>query len=230
MFHVAPVADGTSGGRERRADDVERGRDVLGVDVEVGDRAHRARVERAHDHAAARASCGAAARGRRRPRRSTMLVSTVAGSSVDARRARPGPRPACARSRGPRPAARRGGRARTARPRRRSPPGAARRRASACSATPRRSARASRPGTAPSGAPRPFVKSSHAVSKPARPLGGGHAGRDDRVHQPRAVHVQPQPVGLGATSTTSRSCSSGHTRPPAMFVVCSTDTSRERGE
>ncbi len=33
-----------------------------------------------------------------------------------------------------------------------------------------------------------------------------------------------------ATATTSRSCSSGHTRPPAMFVVCSTDTSRERGE
>ena len=32
-----------------------------------------------------------------------------------------------------------------------------------------------------------------------------------------------------ATSSTQRTCSSGHTRPPPMFVVCSTDTRRSRG-
>ncbi len=32
-----------------------------------------------------------------------------------------------------------------------------------------------------------------------------------------------------ATASTARICSSGQTRPPAMFVVCSIETSRERG-
>ena len=53
-------------------------------------------------------------------------------------------------------------------------------------------------------------------------LGGGHARGDDGVHQPRAVHVQPQPVRRARRRRTARSCASGHTRPPAMFVVCST--------
>ena len=32
-----------------------------------------------------------------------------------------------------------------------------------------------------------------------------------------------------ATPRTPSICSVGHTRPPAMFVVCSSETSRERG-
>ena len=41
------------------------------------------------------------------------------------------------------------------------------------------------------------MKSIHAVSKPRVHSLGGHARGDDRVHQPRAVHVQPQARVLG---------------------------------
>ena len=76
----------------------------------------------------------------------------------------------------------------------------------------------------------PCEKSSHAVSNPRVHSSARDAGGDHRVHQPRAVHVQRAARAPRATSTTARSCSSGHTWPPARFVVCSTDTSRERGE
>ena len=63
-----------------------------------------------------------------------------------------------------------------------------------------------------------------------RPLRGRDPAGDDGVHQPRAVHVEAQSVGLRDLARTSRSCASGHTWPPARFVVCSTDTEpRARG-
>ena len=145
-------------------------------------------------------------------------------TSQPARRAR---RPAGARSRGPRPAARRGGRARAGSPRRRSRPGGTRRRH--LLPAPRLVDQLARAGEhAPTGAPRPLVKSSQAVSKPPANSAALVARRHDRVHQPRAVEVRAQAV-LAATSSTSPSGSSGHTRPPPMLVVCSTETTRERG-
>ena len=63
----------------------------------------------------------------------------------------------------------------------------------------------------------------------ARVVGGRDAARDDRVHQPRAVEVRAQPVLDARRRARRRSPRSGQTRPPPMLVVCSTDTSRERG-
>ena len=150
---------------------------------------------------------------------------------LDARQLRQARRRARARSRGPRPAARRGGRARTARPRRRcpawriAPP-------DHLLVAPRlvdQLARA-RPGTAPTGAPRPFVKSIQAVSKPARPLGAparrrprprsSAARRPGAARSPCLARDLDAPRAAARAATRARRrCSSSARR----------DTSRERG-
>jgi hypothetical protein len=72
------------------------------------------------------------------------------------------------------------------------------------------------------------VKSSHAVSKPPAQ---SRAGIPDATtafisRAPSRCARMPAPR---ATASTASICSSDHTRPPAIFVVCSSDTSRERG-
>ena len=73
------------------------------------------------------------------------------------------------------------------------------------------------------------MKSSQAVSNPAVI---SDAGTPDATTAfiSRAPSMCSRSPCSCATSTTPRSCASGQTRPPAMFVVCSTLTSRERGE
>ena len=82
--------------------------------------------------------------------------------------------------------------------------------------------------TAPIGAPRPFEKSIHAVSKPAVHSVVGMPDATTAFISRAPSMCSRSPLAL-ATSTTSRSWASGHTWPPARLVVCSTDTSRERG-
>src|SRR4051794_6521785 len=81
---------------------------------------------------------------------------------------------------------------------------------------------------APTGAPRPFVKSTHALSKPrahaAASTPPATAALSSRA--PSRCARSPWPR---ATSSTPSTCSSGHTRPPPMFVGCSTHTSRGLG-
>ena len=76
------------------------------------------------------------------------------------------------------------------------------------------------------------------------PVADGDTG-DNMALTMRAVmveldHLNGQPVDVigrdvivsgvaRAASSTRWTASSGHTRPPPMFVVCSTETSRERG-
>ena len=62
----------------------------------------------------------------------------------------------------------------------------------------------------------------------ARELRRARARGHHRVHQPRAVHVCAQPVRARHVEHLVHR-SSGQTRPPPMFVVCSTETMRERG-
>ena len=187
----------------------------------------RARPDGAHEHALALER--GAQRGRVAVPEDDDVRLDLASGRARCRGSRPDPRRARARSRGPRPAGRRCGRARTARRRRRSPPGAASRRTSACSATPRRSGRASRRGTAPTRCAEPLREVEPGGVEPARVSRRGHAGGHDGVHQPRAVQMQRAARPRARRRSPPRICASGHTRPPAMFVVCSTETSRDRG-
>ena len=112
------------------------------------------------DEHALLAAGGDDSRGRRHVTRTTMLVSSVAGSTDPARL---GQRAAAPCRRGPRPAGRRGGRARAARPRRGRRPGACRRRAACARPAPRRS-RSAEPSTDPTGAPSPLDRQTEIVS------------------------------------------------------------------
>src|SRR3954471_15966206 len=74
---------------------------------------------------------------------------------------------------------------------------------------------------APTGAPRPLVKSSHALSKPP-----AHDAASTPLATTAFMRRAPsrcvrRPC-IRATPSTSSTCSSGHTRPPPMFVGCST--------
>ena len=73
------------------------------------------------------------------------------------------------------------------------------------------------------------MKSSHAVSKPRVNSAAG-TPEATTAFISRAPSMCSRSSCSFATSTTPRNCSSGHTRPPAMFVEFSTLTSRERGE
>src|SRR3954447_20279447 len=81
---------------------------------------------------------------------------------------------------------------------------------------------------APTGAPRPLVKSSHALSKPP-----AHAAASMPLATTAFMRRAPSRCArspcVPATPRTASTCSSGHTRPPPMFVGCSTQTSRGRG-
>ena len=81
---------------------------------------------------------------------------------------------------------------------------------------------------APSGAPRPFVKSIHAVSNSdAQPL--AETPLATTAFMSRAPSRCVRSPCSAATPRTASSRSSGHTRPPMRFVVCSTCTSRDTG-
>jgi threonine aldolase len=54
-------------------------------------------------------------------------------------------------------------------------------------------------------------------------------GRVWPLEQMRSVLAAARMPASRAASITDRICSSGHTRPPAMFVVCSREMRRERG-
>jgi hypothetical protein len=73
-----------------------------------------------------------------------------------------------------------------------------------------------------------LVKSIHAVSNPSAWSAAGVPLATTAFirRAPSRCARRPLPA---ATSSTARIVSTGQTRPPPMFVVCSTDTSRERG-
>jgi hypothetical protein len=73
------------------------------------------------------------------------------------------------------------------------------------------------------------VKSSQAVSNPQVKSDAGTPEATTAFISRAPSMCRRRPADCAA-STTPRSCASGQTRPPAMFVDCSTDTSRERGE
>jgi hypothetical protein len=73
------------------------------------------------------------------------------------------------------------------------------------------------------------VKSIHAVSNiPAHSRAGTPEATTAFIS--RAPSRCARMPASRAAASTERICSSGHTRPPAMFVVCSSEMSRERGE
>ena len=72
------------------------------------------------------------------------------------------------------------------------------------------------------------MKSSHAVSKPDAHVAAGTPDATTAFISRAPSRWERIPASR-ATSSTACICSSGHTWPPAMFVVCSSDTSRERG-
>ena len=72
------------------------------------------------------------------------------------------------------------------------------------------------------------MKSSQAVSNP--PANSAALVPDaTTAFISRAPSMCARRPCARATSSTSCTRPSGHTRPPPMFVVCSTDTTRERG-
>ena len=166
-------------------------------------------------------------RARRRPRRRRCSCRRPPD-----RRARPAarrvPRRAGGRWRGRRRGARRGGRARRARRRPRSRPGAARRPASACSASASSISSREPASAAPTGAPRPLVKSIQAVSKPrVHSLAGTPAGHD-RVHQPRAVQVRAQAGGRGGAEHAAQAVERPHAAAGDVRRVLHGDEPRAR--
>lgn len=62
-------------------------------------------------------------------------------------------------------------------------------------------------------------------------VGDEQKGEDPTVNalQERVDGLLGMEAAVFLSPRTSRTCPSGHTRPPARFAVCSTDTSRERG-
>src|SRR3954466_12978317 len=70
--------------------------------------------------------------------------------------------------------------------------------------------------TPPMGAPRPLEKSSHAVSKPRVHSVVGTPLATTAFISRAPSRCSRKPLAL-ATSTTSRSCASGHTWPPARL-------------
>ena len=82
--------------------------------------------------------------------------------------------------------------------------------------------------TAPTGAPRPLLRSIHRVSKDSAYVFG--AMPDATVaFKSRAPSMCVKVPFSCARSHTARICSRGHIRPPGIFVVCSTQTSRKGG-
>ena len=79
--------------------------------------------------------------------------------------------------------------------------------------------------TAPSGAPRPLVKSSQTESKPATISAGGMAAATQAFISRAPSMCVLQPCSR-ATATTALSCSSGQTAPPPILAVCSTSRRR----
>ena len=82
--------------------------------------------------------------------------------------------------------------------------------------------------TAPAGAPRPLLKSIQAVSNP---LAYAIAGTPEATtaFSSQAPSRWVRSLCLRETSSTSWTVRSGHTLPPPRLVVCSTETTRERG-
>ena len=72
------------------------------------------------------------------------------------------------------------------------------------------------------------MKSSQAVSKPPAYSAAGTPDATTAFISRAPSRCVRSPCSRAASST-SCTCSSGQTRPPPMLVVCSTETTRERG-
>ena len=182
------VRSGLSG-RQDLAEHLRGLLDGGAVDVEVGEQPHLGGADGTDEDALL-----AARRRRRRARRVRRPRRCWSRSAPGPCRR---PRRAAARARGRRPAARRGGRARGARPRRARRPGACRR-PSACDVpAPRRPGRPSPASAEPIGAPSPLEKQTAIVSAtaPYDDSGVPVATWAFQMRAPSTWTAAPEPVG-----------------------------------
>ena len=83
--------------------------------------------------------------------------------------------------------------------------------------------------TAPTGAPRPLVRSSQTLSNGARERRAPACPLATTAFISRAPSMwQASPAAWPAAQTSSI-CASGQHTPPTMLAVCSTDSARVRG-